>query len=129
MLVRPMPRMKVRLTPNWSPTDRLGTALASEPISLMPPVPIASAEIAVTDAPIFDSDSERRVAVTTMSATVVSDSAAAEGVAAFGVAGGKSCAATGAATRNAALASAAARTIEPIMEPPRNSVTYLSTDA
>jgi len=63
-----MPRMKMRFTPNWSPTERLGMATASDCTSFTPPTPRSAAETAETEAATLESDSELRVAVTTMSA-------------------------------------------------------------
>ena len=63
----PMPRMKVRFTPNWSPTERFGTASARSRISRMPPGPRASAVIAVMAAGVLSMSCATLVAVTTIS--------------------------------------------------------------
>jgi len=51
-----MPRMKMRFTPNWSPTERLGMAAASDWTSFTPPTPRSADETAETEAATFESD-------------------------------------------------------------------------
>ncbi len=63
----PMPRMNVRLTPNWSPTERFGTESARSRTSWMPPGPSASAVIAVIAAGVASMSLATLVAVTTIS--------------------------------------------------------------
>jgi len=59
--------MKVRLTPNWFPTDMFGTSCARSLMSCTPPGFNASEPMAEIDAGVSINAAERRVAVTTIS--------------------------------------------------------------